>query len=81
LFCGRLRRKTFSALARWVRATAPPRRTEISSKLKGMALVMLNKFRRRPFTIRKALRRWTLDWDYLLKRIIFNLAYETSINE
>jgi hypothetical protein len=49
--------------------------------MKGLALVALKKFRKRPFTKAKAFRRWCLDWHWLLRRIIFNLAYETSINE
>jgi hypothetical protein len=46
-----------------------------------MALVVLSKFRKRPFTVQKAWRFWTMDWRDLMRRIIYMLAYETSINE
>jgi hypothetical protein len=46
-----------------------------------MALVVLSKFHKRPFTMQKAFRWWSKDWMILLKTIIYNIAYGTSINE
>jgi hypothetical protein len=48
----RLREKTRVALQRWSRKARPTKaKSNIELKIKGMALVVLSKFRKRPFTI------------------------------
>jgi hypothetical protein len=81
LICFRFRVRRRLALLKWNKRCAPAKRREVGQKSKGLALLALKKFWKRPFTAAKAFRRWSLDWHWLLRRIIFNLAYETSINE
>ena len=76
----RLRNKARLYLLRWARRSRAPA-VNASLRLKGFALLALTKFRKRPFTLKKAWRWWSMDWQDLMRKCAYNLAYETSINE
>ena len=70
------------ALHHWVIRTKTPGIAKSKAmRVKAMSLVLLNKLYRRPFTLYRAFKRWSVNWRFLMQRIVYLMAIQASINE